>query len=700
MPKAELPLNELERLAVLRECGVLDTTPEQGFDDLTELASELCGTRIALVSLIDEQRQWFKSTVGLGVTQTCRESAFCAHAILTNAPLIIRDATQDPRTFDNPLVTGEPFIRFYAGVPLRSSEGLALGTLCVIDTDVRDISPEQLIALQRLARQAEVQLEMRRVHRQLSDKIIELRRQENLFETIFEESDNVMFVKDVAGRYRLFNPAFLRVVGKSRSDILNHDDTAIFDPEVVRAIRAVDLRVMQSGLPVTEEESLICDGVRRTFLTTKSIYHDGDRQVAGVIGIARDITERKRAEADLTESSRKSEAANRAKSEFLANMSHEIRTPLTAILGNTELLADDENTVVQSDSRRSMFATIKSAGEHLLEVVNDILDLSQIEAGQMRLERIETSLQELVTGVVALLRPRAGAKGLTLDLKLDSPIPARVLTDPTRLRQILMNLAGNAIKFTESGGITLRVSAHGQGAETILSVVVEDTGIGMNSDQTQRLFAAFSQADASVTRNYGGSGLGLVICQRLARLMGGNVELTRTAPGQGSVFTATLQTTPIASAGTTSAFESQAPAVLLTPPIHSSPRLQGRILLAEDSLDNQLLISTLLRNAGADVSVAAHGGIAFEMREQANAEGRPYNLLLTDMQMPVMDGYTLTRSLRHSGCDLPIVAITANAMTEDRQVCLDAGCNDFLSKPIDKQALLKTCETWLKRLPG
>ena len=700
MPKAALPLNELERLAVLRECGVLDTAPEQRFDDLTELASELCGTRIALVSLIDEQRQWFKSTVGLGVTQTCRESAFCAHAILTNAPLIIRDATHDPRTFDNPLVTGEPFIRFYAGVPLHSSEGLALGTLCVIDTDVRDISSEQLIALQRLARQAEAQLEMRRVHRQLSDKIIELRRQENLFETIFEESDNVMFVKDVAGRYRLFNPAFLRVVGKSRSDILNHDDTAIFDPEVVRAIRAVDLRVMQSGLPVTEEESLICDGVMRTFLTTKSIYHDGDRQVAGVIGIARDITERKRAEAVLTESSRKFEAANRAKSEFLANMSHEIRTPLTAILGNAELLADDEVAVVQSDSRRSMFATIKSAGEHLLVVVNDILDLSQIEAGQMRLERIETSLQELVTGVVALLRPRARGKGLTLDLKLDSPIPVRVLTDPTRLRQILMNLAGNAIKFTESGGVTLRVSARGQGAETILSVVVEDTGIGMNSDQTQRLFAAFSQADASVTRNYGGSGLGLVISQRLARLMGGDVELTRTAPGQGSVFTATLQATPIASAGTTSALEPQAPAVLLTPPTHSSPRLQGRILLAEDSLDNQLLISTLLRNAGADVSVAAHGGIAIEMREQANAEGRPYNLLLTDMQMPVMDGYTLARSLRHSGCDLPIVAITANAMTEDRQVCLDAGCNDFLSKPIDKQALLKTCATWLKRLPG
>lgn len=699
MPKAALPLNELERLAVLRECGVLETAPEQGFDDLTELASELCGTRIALVSLIDEQRQWFKSTVGLGATQTCRESAFCAHAILTNAPLIIRDATQDPRTFDNPLVTGEPFIRFYAGVPLHSSEGLALGTLCVIDTDPRDISPDQLTTLKRLARQAEAQLEMRRANRQLSNKIIELQRQKNLFETIFEESDNVMFVKDVEGRYRLCNPAFLRVIGKSRSDILNHDDTAIFDPEVVPAIRAVDLRVMQSGLPVTEEESLICDGVRRTFLTTRSIYHDGDQKVAGVIGIARDITERKRAEAVLTESSRKSEAANRAKSEFLANMSHEIRTPLTAILGNAELLADDEATVVQSDSRRSMFATIKSAGEHLLEVVNDILDLSQIEAGQMRLERIETSLQELVTGVVALLRPRAVAKGLTLDLKLDSPIPVRVLTDPTRLRQILMNLAGNAIKFTQSGGVTLRMSAHGQGAETILNAVVEDTGIGMNSDQTQRLFAAFSQADATVTRNYGGSGLGLVICQRLARLMGGNVELTRTAPGQGSVFTATLQATPIASAGTTSAFEPQAAAVLLTA-THSAPRLQGRILLAEDSLDNQLLISTLLRNAGADVSVAAHGGIAIEMREQANAEGRPYNLLLTDMQMPVMDGYTLTRSLRHSGCDLPIVAITANAMTEDRQACLDAGCNDFLSKPIDKQSLLKTCETWLKRLPG
>lgn len=414
-----------------------------------------------------------------------------------------------------------------------------------------------------------------------------------------------------------------------------------------------------------------------------------------VVVVHENITQRKLAEIELAKASERAKDASRAKSEFLANMSHEIRTPLTAILGFTEMLADDGDDSISSAQRLEAINTIQRAGEHLLTVVNDILDISKIEAGQMTVERVETDLVDLLLGVETLMRPRAAGKGITLDIEFDSSIPCRALTDPTRLRQVMLNLVGNAVKFTEQGVVQIRVAAEKLSEqELLLRVAIHDTGPGLTRKQAQRLFAAFSQADATVTRKHGGSGLGLIICRRLSQLMGGTVELTTTKPGQGSVFTATVRMGVIPGAGETSVLEKPATSSIATTP-RSAVRLGGRILLAEDGPDNQRLISFILKKAGAHVDIAENGEVALRMLEQANDSATPYDLLLTDIQMPVMDGYTLAGKVRERGWQLPVVALTAHAMSEERQRCLAAGCNDFSAKPINKHSLLTICQRWL-----
>jgi signal transduction histidine kinase len=393
------------------------------------------------------------------------------------------------------------------------------------------------------------------------------------------------------------------------------------------------------------------------------------------------------------------EASSRSKSEFLANMSHEIRTPLTAILGYTDLLRDPE--FAAPERRDEIVETVRSAGQHLLTIINDILDLSKIEAGRMTVESVETALPELLAAVHRLMCPRAGAKHVGLETTFESPLPDRVLVDPTRLRQILLNLVGNATKFTDSGAISIRARLDGPespvDSSRRLVIDIDDTGTGISDDQQARLFTSFSQADATVTRRHGGSGLGLIICRRLAQLMGGNVSLIRSAPGRGSTFRVNVPVRPCPGAALVSTLPSAPTTDQQAPP---SIRLHGRILYAEDGIDNQRLIALHLRRAGADLSLAENGRAALDAILLAQAQGRPFELLLADMQMPEMDGYTLAQTLRARGCPIPIIALTAHAMAEDRDRCLAAGCDDYASKPIDKAALLGTCAKWLAKPAG
>ncbi|TVQ50704.1 MAG: hybrid sensor histidine kinase/response regulator [Phycisphaerales bacterium] len=400
---------------------------------------------------------------------------------------------------------------------------------------------------------------------------------------------------------------------------------------------------------------------------------------------------------ELESARQAADAASHAKSAFLANMSHEIRTPLTAILGYTELLRDQETSQLSADQRTQAMETICNAGQHLLTLINDVLDLSKIEANRLTIEHVNTPLLGILAEVESLMRPTATGKGVAFEVRFKRPVPTMIAGDPTRLRQILLNLLGNAVKFTETGSITLIVDYEPE--SHLLTIDVEDTGPGMSPEQVEKLFTAFSQADPSMTRRHGGTGLGLAIVRRLAELMQGTVELVHTAPGQGSCFRLRLPLEPLPEAAMADRFE----AVNTEPKRNASNdllTLTGRILLAEDGVDNQRLIAFHLRKAGATVDVADNGRIALDILTRARERGEAYDLLLTDMQMPEMDGYTLARLLREQGESIPIIALTAHAMPEDEQRCLEAGCDDYASKPVDRVALLTNCATWLGRSSG
>lgn len=383
------------------------------------------------------------------------------------------------------------------------------------------------------------------------------------------------------------------------------------------------------------------------------------------------------------------ERSNQAKSEFLANMSHEIRTPLTAILGYAELFASGAESIEDTEKVAQMLETIQQAGDHLLSLINDILDLSKIEADKIELEALDVHLGAELLRVVELIRPRVEGKGVSFEVELAGPIPSHVRIDATRLRQVLVNLLGNAAKFTEEGRVLLRIDAK----DDTLSFEIEDTGSGMTETQAEALFRPFNQGDSSVTRRFGGTGLGLTISRRLARLMGGDVDLARTIAGVGSVFSARFPLVRTDRAVDLDVLEGE-PEKKEAAAEQAESRLDDvRILLVEDGPVNQRLIASILRKAGAEVTVASDGLEALDCIDDAS---EPFTIVLSDMQMPRMDGYTLAARLRDEGFPSPIIALTAHAMAEDRARCLAAGCDDFATKPIDRPALLATCANWAK----
>jgi len=473
----------------------------------------------------------------------------------------------------------------------------------------------------------------------------------------------------------------------------------VLDPEVASQVERLLRQVLQSGEPLLEIEvhgPSTVKGEAYDWLVSYYPVRTADGEIVGVHGVVVDITERK-----LTEQSLKlaHEVSNLAKSEFLANMSHEIRTPLTAILGFADILGESETVDQTPERRKQIIDTIKNAGAHLLTVVNDILDLSKIEAGKLTVEIVDTQLVNLLCEVEKLMLQSAADKGLVLSMAISNPLPDRILCDPTRLRQILMNLVGNAIKFTQEGTVRIIVGVEDQDRQSRLVIDIADTGTGMTPEQVQGLFKPFGQADSSVTRKHGGTGLGLVICRRLANILGGDVTLVYSEIRKGSCFRIIL---PFEHVVGSNMIQSLTPTTAHNEPKPTAValKLSGRILLAEDGVDNQRLIAFLIRKAGATIELADNGRIALDMLDQAEAAGTPYDMLLTDIQMPEMDGYSLTSILRGRGSKLPIVALTAHAMADDRKKCIDAGCDDYVAKPIDKTNLIATCAAWMGKTGG
>lgn len=393
------------------------------------------------------------------------------------------------------------------------------------------------------------------------------------------------------------------------------------------------------------------------------------------------------------------EASNRIKGEFLANMSHELRTPMTAILGYSELLLDDEHLQPgkPQDShgmgRQDIIRTIQKNGYHLLEIINDILDLSKIEAGKLDFHFTPCSLFVITEYVLTLLRVRAEEKGIDLNVQFERILHDQIRTDETRLRQILVNLIGNSIKFTESGTIKLIVRSQpkpeGDGKLCLVFDVI-DSGIGMTKEVAARLFRPFTQADSSMTRQYGGTGLGLTISRRLAEQFGGGLEIVSTEPGKGSHFQLQipydfelLESSPDRTR-LSNQKQAQSPVDSASKPLENV-----RILLAEDGPDNQRLISHVLRISGAEVVVVDNGQLAIDAIQEARETDCRFHTILMDMQMPVLDGYQASRHLRDANCGIPIIALTAHAMSEDRAKCLEAGCDDYTTKPINRTELIK-----------
>ncbi|WP_193050370.1 response regulator [Pseudoalteromonas undina] len=550
MIKASTPEDELSRLKDLYEYDVLDTEAEKSFDDLTQLASDICETPISLISLVDPDRQWFKSKQGIDVDETARDISFCSHAILENQVFEVQNALTDTRFHDNPLVTNDPNIRFYAGAPLITPRGNAIGTLCVISDKPKKLSSKQINALTVLSKEVIAQLELRLNNKKLVMALEKQKAHNKQLEKLKEEADT----------------------------------------------------------------------------------------------------------------------ANNTKSKFLANMTHELRTPLHGILNLAEFAISEGTTEEKDNTLKSI---LKSA-HYLSNIVNDILDFSKIEAGKLEIEHINFNLNDVISDVIKPQLQQASTKGIKLITSVDPKIADNLKGDPLRVSQILNNLCSNAIKFTKTGQVELKVSIKSSTLQTqLLKFEVIDTGLGINETVQEHLFKEFHQADSSTSREYGGTGLGLSICARLSELMQGKLSFTSKI-GKGSTFTYEQN------------FE-----IALLPSVAKQgsdiTNLQGcTVLIAEDNKINQLIIVKMLKAHNANLIIAEDGKECVKYFKE-----HPVDLIFMDIQMPEMDGIKATQAIRAlpAGKTVPIIAMTANTLKQDIEHYLDIGMDGYLTKPFDKAKL-------------
>ena len=503
-----------------------------------------------------------------------------------------------------------------------------------------------------------------------------LRDQQFYTRSLIESHIDALMTTDPVGIITDVNRQMEALTGCTRDELIGAPFKSYFtDPERAEAA----IKLVLSEKKVTDYELTACnrDGKQTVVSYNATTFYDRGRTLQGVFAAARDVTERKRVEAELQQAKAIAESASQTKSDFLASMSHEIRTPMNAIVGIADLLAKTP----LSPEQRNYVQIFRRAGDNLLHLVNDILDLSKVEASQLELERTGFSLKDLLEKVREMVVVPADEKGLALVCEIAPDVPTDLVGDPTRLRQVLLNLLGNAIKFTEAGEVALRITPDVDSSVAgALRFTISDTGIGIPDEQLGAVFERFTQADSSTTRKYGGSGLGLTISRRLVELMGGRIWV-ESSVGKGSVFTFVV---PLEIwVGSTR----RMPVPVGTGA--EAPLAGLRILLVEDSPDNRTITLAYLRDTPYRVEVAEDGAVAYEKFTAGH-----YDLVLMDRQMPVMDGLTATRAIRaweqaNHRPPTPIVALTAAALKGDQEKCVAAGCTAYLTKPIKQEVLLQ-----------
>jgi PAS domain S-box-containing protein len=508
-----------------------------------------------------------------------------------------------------------------------------------------------------------------------------LRDQQFYTRSLIESNIDAIMTTDPSGIITDVNKQMEALTGCTRDELIGAPFKSHFtDPE--RAEAGIKLVLSQKNVTDYELTACALDGKQTVVSYNATTFYDRDRKLQGVFAAARDVTERKRVEAELRLAKAAAESASQTKSDFLASMSHEIRTPMNAIIGIADLLAKTSLSPEQ-DKYVQIF---RRAGDNLLNLVNDILDLSKVEAEQLELERTGFSLKDLLDKVTEMVAGRADEKDLALVCEIAPETPTDLVGDPTRLRQVLLNLLGNAIKFTNSGEVALQVAPDADSSvPNALRFTISDTGIGIPDDKLSAVFERFTQADSSTTRRYGGSGLGLTISKRLVELMGGRIWV-ESGVGKGSVFSFAVPLEIWAGATRRTAVP------VATGPEPPLPAMD--ILLVEDSPDNRTITVAYLQGTPYRVEIAENGAVAYEKFTAGH-----YDLVLMDRQMPVMDGLTATRAIReweraNHRPPTPIIALTAAALKGDREKCMAAGCTAFLTKPIKQEMLLQAIKEY------
>ncbi len=525
----------------------------------------------------------------------------------------------------------------------------------------------------------------------------ETQRQRALMTALINSIPDMVVYRDPDGVHLGCNGAFAELAGMKQEDLVGHTAAQLFPKARADIINSRDRIVFESLCKDSIEDKVYYPDGRTAFMETiRSPLRDAKGKLLGIVAIGRDVTARKKAQEEMRRAKDLAEEATRMKTDFLANMSHEIRTPMNAVIGMSHLALKTDLTPRQRD----YISKVQSSGQHLLGIINDILDFSKVEAGKVAIEQAGFSLDQVLQGVADVIADRAVAKGLELVFDVPADVPRRLVGDSLRVGQILINYANNAVKYTERGSVVISARVVERDAESVLlRLSVTDTGIGLSQEQQSRLFQSFQQADTSTTRKYGGTGLGLAISKKLASLMGGDVGV-ESESGRGSTFWFTarlsLDTSPPAAAHqppATTTGSSGASDPVSTDAADLEAVRGARILLVEDNEINQHVAREILQDAGFVVDVAENGLIALDM-VQAGA----YDLLLMDMQMPVMDGVTATVEIKGmpAFADLPVVAMTANALQRDRDRCMQAGMVDFITKPIDPEHLVGVLLKWLR----